>query len=121
MVETEVHGYVGHNVLLPCGCSSAPKLVWQKGEILVSVYPEDKSSPIDQDYIDRTEIFLKTEKTNCSLKILNISFADEGEYTCYSVYSLTGSASSTKSLKVNLTGELSKTEFISPSRSVEIT
>ncbi|ROL41981.1 Obscurin [Anabarilius grahami] len=103
MVETNVLGFVGHSVLLPCGCSNVPRLVWQKGERVVSVYPEDKSSPIDQDYMDRTEIFLRTEKTNCSLKILNISSADEGVYTCYSIFSLIGNARSTESLKVNLT------------------
>lgn len=119
MVETKVHGFVGHDVLLPCNCSNEPRLVWQKDERVVSVYPKD--SPIDQDYMDRTENFLRTEKTNCSLKILNISFADEGVYTCYCIYSLSGTARSTESLKVNLTGELSKIEFIYPSRSVVIT
>ncbi|XP_067266063.1 nectin-1 [Chanodichthys erythropterus] len=102
MVET-VLGFVGHDVLLPCSCSSVPELVWQKGQRVVSVYPEDKISSIDQDYMDRTENFLRTEKTNCSLKILNISFEDEGVYTCYSIFSLPGIARSTKSLKVNLT------------------
>lgn len=120
MVKT-VLGFTGHNVLLPCGCSNVHKLVWQRGERVVSFYQEGKSSPIDQDYIDRTENFLRMEKTNCSLKILNISSADEGAYTCHALVSVAENVWSRKALTVNLTGELSKIEFIYPSRSVVIT
>lgn len=119
--ETNVLGYIGHSVLLPCGCSDVQLLVWQRGERVVSFYQEGNSSPIDQDYMNRTENFLRTEKTNCSLKIFNISSADAGVYTCHALSSVTKNLWSGKKLNVSLTGEFSKIEFIYSSRSVVIT
>lgn len=113
-METNATGTVGETVILPCGCSSVSKLVWQKGERVVSDYPQDEKISIDQAYMNRTELFLEKEKTNCSLAILNISLADAGVYTCHALFEVSEYTWSRKSLEVNLTGEFSKTEFIFP-------
>lgn len=119
-METNVAGFTGQNVLLPCDCSNVSRLVWQKGKTVVSAYPQDKASPIDQDYVDRNKHFLEKEKTNCSLMILNISSADAGVYTCHALVNVADKLWARRSLNVNLTGELSKIEFVYPSRSVVI-
>lgn len=112
-METNATGIVGQTVILPCGCSSVTKLVWQKGERVVNDYPQERES-IDQAYIDRTGLFLEKEKTDCSLMILNISSSDAGVYTCHALLHVSDNIWSRNSLEVNLTGELSKTEFIYP-------
>jgi len=106
-----VTGIVGQTVILPCGCSNMSMLVWQKGEIVVNGYPQER---IGQAHTDRTELFLEKEKTNCSLMILNITIADAGVYTCHAVLNVSDGLWSWKALEVNLTGELSKTECIFP-------
>ncbi|KAK7154378.1 hypothetical protein R3I94_007649 [Phoxinus phoxinus] len=102
-VETNATGNVGQTVILPCGCSSVSELVWQKGERVVYDYPKDERTSIDQAYINRTELFLEKDPTNCSLMILNISSADAGVYTCHALFSVSGDIWSRKSLEVNLT------------------
>lgn len=112
-VETNATGIVGQNVILPCGCSSVSSLVWQRGDTVVNGYPQEREY-IDQAYIDRTELFLEKDKTDCSLMILNISSADAGVYTCHALFHVSDDIWSRNALEVNLTGELSKTEFIYP-------
>ncbi|XDV30217.1 hypothetical protein PO909_033184, partial [Leuciscus waleckii] len=105
-------GIVGQTVILPCGCSSVTKLVWQKGDtVVINSYPPERES-IDQAYIDRTELFLEKEKTDCSLMILNISPADAGVYTCHTLFLVDDNIWSRNELKVKLTGEFPKTEYI---------
>ncbi|XP_056088898.1 uncharacterized protein si:dkey-192g7.3 [Rhinichthys klamathensis goyatoka] len=101
-VETSATGIVGQTVILPCGCTNVSKLVWQKGETVVNGYPQERKS-IDQAHIDRTELFLEKEKTNCSLMILNITSADAGVYTCHALFSVSDRIWSRKELEVNLT------------------
>lgn len=97
---------VGNSVLLLCPCSGMPKeLVWQIGDGVVNLYPQngnDKSS-IDESYINRTQLFLHMEKSNCSLLLHNVSGVDSGVYTCYVLTNVVEGVTSQKSLQVNLT------------------
>lgn len=99
---------VGDSVLLPCACSGMyTTLVWQIGERVVSFYPPNanKKSSIDESYINRTQLFLHTEKSNCSLLLHEVSLVDSGVYTCYGLTSVKKGLSSSESLQVNLTGK----------------
>ncbi|XP_067301188.1 sodium channel subunit beta-2 [Pseudorasbora parva] len=107
-----VTGYVGQDVLLPCGCSNDSKVAWQKGLRVVNAYLQDSSTNIDQAYVDRTELFLEKEKSNCSIMIRNISSVDAGVYTCYPIVEVQGRVWSKKSLEFNLT--VSENEVSSP-------
>lgn len=98
-------GFIGEDVLLPCNCSEDLKqLAWQRDLRMVTVYPEDKSN-IDPSYMGRTQLFLKNEKKNCSLLLLNFSMEDEGVYTCFRIISVATGVSTMSPFKVNLTGE----------------
>lgn len=99
---------VRDDVLLPCACSVLPtSLVWQIGERVVSFYPQNENdkSPIDEHYINRTQLFLHKEKSNCSLLLHNVSFVDSGVYTCHVLTKVDEGITSQKPLQVNLTGK----------------
>ncbi|XP_056320984.1 uncharacterized protein si:dkey-192g7.3 [Danio aesculapii] len=99
----EMTGYIQEDILLPCNCSGDLKdLVWQRELRVVNVYPEDKSN-IDPSYLGRTELFLKNQKKNCSLLLLNISVEDTGVYTCYRIISVDTGVSTMSQFQVNLT------------------
>ncbi|KAF4108882.1 uncharacterized protein si:dkey-192g7.3 [Onychostoma macrolepis] len=96
-------GYVGMDVLLSINCSNDPKeLVWQKGDRVVNVHPQDKSI-IDDSYVDRTQLFINKENRNCSLLLRNISATDAGLYTCHALVRVDNDVWSSKSKEVNLT------------------
>lgn len=101
-------GFIGEDVLLPCNCSEDLKqLAWQRDLRMVTVYPEDKSN-IDPSYMGRTQLFLKNEKKNCSLLLLNFSMEDEGVYTCFRIISVATGVSTMSPFKVNLTAVFEK-------------
>lgn len=102
-LKSNVSGFVGKDVLLSINCSNDPKeLVWQKGDRVVNVHPQDKSI-IDDSYVDRTQLFINQENRNCSLLLRNISETDAGLYTCHALVSVDNSVWSSKSTVVNLT------------------
>ncbi len=112
-MKSSVTGFVGKDVLLSLNCTDNPKeLVWQKGDIVVNVHPQDKS--IIDDYGNRTQLFINQEKGNCSLLLRNISTEDAGLYTCHVLDRINNNFWSRKSSKVYLTGELSKLEYNYP-------
>lgn len=103
MVEN-VTGIIGHNVLLSCGCSNdSGSLAWQKDLRVVNAYPQYSKTDIDQAYVNRTELFLEKDKSNCSMMIRKISPEDAGVYTCYVGVRVVDNLWSLTSLKVNLT------------------
>lgn len=102
MLKSNVTGFVGQDVLLPCNCSNDPKeLVWQT-DLRVVNFHSHEISKIDDAYVDRTQLFLNKEKRNCSLLLIKVSSEDAGLYTCYALFRV-GDAWSSKTSKVYLT------------------
>ncbi|XP_059418229.1 uncharacterized protein LOC132153071 isoform X2 [Carassius carassius] len=100
-IKSNVTGFVGQNVLLPCNCSNDPEaLIWQRDQRIVNVHPYEKI--IDDAYVDRTQLFLNKEKRNCSLLLINVSSEDTGLYTSHALVRVGDTWSRTTS-KVYLT------------------
>ncbi|KAI7808559.1 uncharacterized protein si:dkey-192g7.3 [Triplophysa rosa] len=105
-VQYTEKAFVGDSVLLPCACSGmTTSLVWQIGVRVVSFYPQNENdkSPINESYLNRTQLFLHMEKSNCSLLLHKVSLVDSGVYTCYVLTNVTKGITSLKPLQVNLT------------------
>ncbi|XP_051567104.1 uncharacterized protein LOC127448524 [Myxocyprinus asiaticus] len=119
-VDSKETGFAGHDVLLPCPCSDEHnKLLWQKDEIVVNIYPQDEidKDSIDQSYKDRTWLFQNKEKRNCSLLLLDLSVTDSGVYTCYPLVSVGEGIWTKKLFSVNLTvSDHNKTEHSEQAR-----
>ncbi|XP_062862493.1 uncharacterized protein si:dkey-192g7.3 isoform X2 [Trichomycterus rosablanca] len=75
---------VGENVLLPCPCpKNTDQVVWQIDDDIVNMYSEkNNSEKVHEFYINRTQLFTKSEKENCSLLLLNASSLDMKNFTC---------------------------------------
>ncbi|KAA0715593.1 hypothetical protein E1301_Tti008432 [Triplophysa tibetana] len=112
-VEYTEKASVRDDVVLPCACSgNTTSLVWQIGERVVSFYPQNENdkSPIDEHYINRTQLFLHKEKSNCSLLLHNVSLVDSGVYTCIVLTNVKRGITSHRPLQVNLTVNEHETE-----------
>ncbi|XP_026073529.1 uncharacterized protein LOC113053078 [Carassius auratus] len=102
MMKSNVAGFVGQDVLLPCNCSNNLKeLVWQR-DLRVVNFHSHEISKIDDAYVDRTQLFLNKEKRNCSLLLIKVSSEDAGLYTCCAIARV-GDAWSSKTSTVYLT------------------
>ncbi|XP_067450553.1 sodium channel subunit beta-4-like isoform X1 [Thunnus thynnus] len=84
----------GSTVLLPCTYSSCIGIKnlyfnWQfndngtKYKLCDAVIPDDGEVPWVHVYQDRVEFVGSSESNNISILLWNITFEDEGEYTCF--------------------------------------
>lgn len=82
---THINATVGENVLLPCDCSETTyRVVWQDGLIVVNYFSSaGRKYNINDSYKTRSLLFLSSEKGNCTLLLLQVSFADQRNLTCY--------------------------------------
>ncbi|TSL16070.1 hypothetical protein Baya_5878 [Bagarius yarrelli] len=75
---------VGESVLLPCNCSEdTEKLVWQIGEDIVVNHCCEYKDPLHEYYVNRTQVFLRNTKKNCSLHLRDVSLNDSRKFTCW--------------------------------------
>ncbi|XP_069053482.1 CD276 antigen homolog [Lepisosteus oculatus] len=86
--NTSQLGIIGEDVMLPCNCEMEENieyLVWQIGEHrVVDAFIKGKRNQDEQDeeFRNRTKLFFKEKKGNCSLQMSLVSIADEHIYTC---------------------------------------
>ncbi|NXU16421.1 MOG protein, partial [Pardalotus punctatus] len=91
-LDTTCHAFVGETVILPCSTTppgeltlSKSMLYWQIGRKIVHFFQngQDSLKAQDKHFHGRTSLFPDQMKYgNLSLKISNVQFLDDAEYTC---------------------------------------
>ncbi|XP_053347942.1 uncharacterized protein LOC128518728 [Clarias gariepinus] len=86
-VTEEVAGVKGDSVVLPCRSTQSPQNVFWRNKddgVVCNINNGAINNEQDAAYKDRVEIFpLEIEKRNFSIRLKNVTKADEGMYTCW--------------------------------------